>query len=140
MIGIVLVNYKSINPTIQYVTQELSKLTTPFKLVIVNNACDDESNRALTEGVSGEFLDTPEAEIDPKNQTFIIGIAENLGYAKGNNLGVLFMQNHFPIEHVLMKNNDLEILQPEILDVRVEKLQTQGDVGMIGPKVVGLDG
>lgn len=140
MLGIVLVNYKTIDPTIDYVRKELSKLTTPFKLVIVNNACEDESNRALTEGTGGEFLDTPEANFNPTNQTFVIAEKENLGYAKGNNLGVQFLRNHFPIDYVLITNNDLELLQADIIDVLIEKCKANPDIGMIGPKVIGRDG
>lgn len=56
MLGIVLVNYKTEDKTVEYVRTELSKIQSDYKLVIVNNSCTEQSNIKLAEGCKAEIV------------------------------------------------------------------------------------
>lgn len=139
MLGIVLVNFRTEAKTITYVQQELSKIQTSHKLVIVNNACTDKSNQELAEGCCAELvIDTD--KVDSGADIFIIGDSENLGYAKGNNLGADFLNAHFDIDYFLFTNNDLRIVDGDVLEKMIEAAESRPGIGVIGPSVIGLDG
>jgi len=139
MLGIVLVNYKTIDRTVNYVSNELSKISIPWKLVIVNNCCTDESNQALAEGCGGCLLIGAEA-IEPKAKVYILGHKDNLGYAKGNNLGAEFLTRYFDINYFLFTNNDLKLVDENVVEKLIEKAEQDYAIGAIGPKIVGLNG
>jgi GT2 family glycosyltransferase len=139
-IGIVLVNYKTISETIDYFWRELVKIKTPFRLVVVNNAADEEGSRELAEALNAQLVDSQFCDIDSTYDSYVIGVKENLGYAKGNNLGADFLCHNFSIDYLLFTNNDLKIVQYDILDVLIQKLDAYPDIGMIGPRILGLDG
>jgi len=139
MLGIVLVNYKTEDKTVEYVRTELSKIQSDYKLVIVNNSCTEESNIKLAEGCKAEIVRDAD-KINEASDTFVLGVKDNLGYAKGNNLGADFLNAHFDINYFLFTNNDLKLVDEDIVERLIEKAKQHDDIGAIGPKVVGLDG
>lgn len=141
MIGIVIVNYKSSEKTVDYIRNEIGKISIPYRLVIVNVACNDESNAFLEKKLSA-FL-VSESDVcgrDADRNIFIVPHVDNLGYARGNNLGVSFLSEHFDLDCFLISNNDLLFLDEDVVEHLVNKLAEHPEVGAIGPKVVGLDG
>lgn len=139
MLGIVLVSYKTEDKTIAYVQQELSKIQCNYILVIVNNSCTKESNIKLAEGCRAELvIDTD--KVDSGADIFIIGASENLGYAKGNNLGAAFLRQHFNIDYYLFTNNDVRIVDGDVVEKMIEVAESRPSIGVIGPRVTGLDG
>ena len=47
MTTIIVINYKTEQLTIDYITKELSKLADSFNVIVVNNAATPESNKLL---------------------------------------------------------------------------------------------
>jgi len=146
MLGIIVVAYKNPELTADYILNQLPKLVNPYVVVVVNNASTMEEcrNLALTvRGVACEPIDTPKNMPDSisfNSKVFILHSAENLGFAKGNNLGAEFLNRVVPCEHILFSNNDI-ILQPETnLSPLINHLDNDSSVGAVGPAVVGLDG
>ena len=69
----------------------------------------------------------------------IVDLAENLGFAGGNNAGLRYAQTEeFP--YVLLLNNDTTILDGGFLGRLVEVLEEEQDVGAVGPAVEQTDG
>ncbi|MBE6330762.1 MAG: glycosyltransferase family 2 protein [Bacteroidales bacterium] len=126
-IGIVVVSYKNAAMTARYVREELSRLTCPHDLVVVANAASVEEGRALAEACGI-------AESD------VVASAENLGYARGNNLGVRTLLQRGEFSHFLFTNDDIEIRDADILERLADTMQRHDDVAAIGPRIVGLDG
>lgn len=140
MLGIIIVDYKGAARTIGYVRDEISKIKIPYKVVIVNNAATEESNRQLAEGLDAEVVT---AELPPCNQqlsTFVLPAEENLGFACGNNLGAKWLIDNFGCDYLLFSNNDLQLQSPVVVEALIERLHSNPKIGMIGPEVVGLDG
>ncbi len=140
MLGIVIVDYKGAEKTVRYVKQELSKISIPFKLVVVNVAAEESTNRILQEGLGGCFVDCADAPVDQEASIFILADRENLGYAKGNNLGAEFLSKHFDIDYFLITNNDLKFVHSDVVEQLIKKIDQLGDTALIGPRVLGIDG
>lgn len=137
---IVTINYRQEELTIQFAKNELSKILLPYKTIIVNNSATIDSNSVLCEGLDAVLVEDINAEIDTKRDTFVISSAENLGFARGNNLGAEFCKKWFAPKYILFTNNDIRLNGSDIAEKLILKLETYADVGVIGPKVVGLDG
>jgi GT2 family glycosyltransferase len=140
MIGIIIVNYKTVDQTVNYIQQELSKITTDFKIVIVNVACDDETNIALTKRLGACFVENINTAIDKEHNVFLLADSENLGYARGNNLGAAFFRKHFDMDYYLISNNDIRFVNDDIVEHLIETANSNDQIAAIGPKVLGLDG
>lgn len=139
----IIVNYKSEERTITYVKEELQpKCHTPQLIIIVNNEATEESSEKLSESLLAPIV-TDIAAIpngsDIYSDIYIIHNLENLGFAKGNNLGVDFISKHFEVDYLLFSNNDIRFIDSNVIEVLIEKLKSLPDVGVIGPKVIGLD-
>ncbi len=136
MLGIVIVAYKNHSETIRFVLEELPKITTEHVVVIVDNASTEEKSRALAEAIGG----TLSTDVMPEDRVFIISEEENLGFAKGNNIGFEFLQSHFDIDKILFTNDDIELTDSHCVEYLIEKLDSLENVGCIGPRVLGRDG
>lgn len=138
-IGIVVVSYHNEAMTFKYVTEQLSRLTTQYTLVVVNNDSTRERSQKMAKDCNLIFVDGNFEQVQP-GQGYFLWTKENLGYAKGNNLGVNFLNGIGKYTHFLFSNDDIEIKQSNILNIMVEKMSKDKNIGAIGPRVVGLDG
>ena len=141
MLGIIIINYKSEKLTIEYVQRELSKIFQPRIVVIVNNAATEISDALLCTNLDANRV--KDISIIPEQSNtgiYVISSDDNLGFARGNNLGVKFLNQHFNIEYLLFSNNDIQIIDSDICERLIEKMEADPRIGMIGPKVVGLSG
>jgi GT2 family glycosyltransferase len=139
MLAVIIVNFKDEKRTISYLKEELAKVQTPHLTVIVNNSATVESNNKLIESLNAILV--TDIQIKPiESECYIISELANLGFAKGNNLGAKFCLNHFTINHFLISNNDIRLINEDVVEKLIIKLDSEDNVGLIGPKVIGLDG
>lgn len=138
MIAIILINYKMEDLTISFVKKELSKVSEPHITVIVNNGATDESNSKLRNALDAQII--TDIKCEPERNIFVISSYDNLGFAKGNNLGADFCERHFHPEYILFTNNDIRLKDRDVVEQLIQKLTILPDAGVIGPKVIGLDG
>lgn len=141
MLIIIIVNYKNENKTIEYIQSELVKISIPYKVVVVNNAATDETNAILKAGLQAPLITDINSQIDDACPYYIVAHADNLGFAKGNNLGADFARNHFSFEYILFSNNDIRFIDSNVVERLILKLdESPANVGGIGPAVLGLKG
>lgn len=138
-LSVIVINYKMEALTVAYVREELSRLSVPHKTIIINNAATDESNLALCSGLNATLVDDY-SNIDVTQDIYVLSSADNLGFARGNNLGAEFCRKAFASDYLLFSNNDIELPSPDVAQRLMEVLDTHPDAGVAGPKVVGLDG
>lgn len=139
MLAIIIVNYKADDLTINFVTKECHKIQFPHKVIIVNNAASKESNLRLAKSLNGIIVD--DVSLSPSDShVYIIDSCDNLGFAKGNNLGAYFCKMHFAPEYFLFTNTDIRIIDADICERLIKVLEEKKDIGIIGPRVVGLKG
>ena len=130
MIGIIVINYRSEDKTISFVKNEMIKVSSDNAVVIVDNGSTDESFSTLLEAFKGW----------PYQHVFVVPSKENLGFAKGNNLGAEVAINQFDPDVLLFANNDISLRSDDVVDKMALKLISEPQAGAIGPKVIGLDG
>lgn len=123
MIAIIVINYRNEERTIRFVREEVSRISAPHEVVVVDNASTAESAAALRKGL-------PEG-------CKVLEMKENAGFARGNNAGAaLFPEADF----YLFANNDIVFTDPSVVDAMAARLSELPEYGVIGPRVVGTDG
>lgn len=137
---IIVINYRQEELTIQFVKNELSKIQLPHKTVIVNNSATTESNGFLCKELDAVLVENNSHKIDAEKAIFVLPSADNLGFAKGNNLGAEFCEKWFLPKYILFTNNDIRLKNDDVAERMIKKLEEHPDAGIIGPRVVGLDG
>ena len=122
MIGIVIVSFRSDDRTVTFVREELSRIRIPYRLVVVDNGGDKDSNLQNR---------LPDATVLR---------AGNKGYAAGCNLGARWLREHVDPDAILFSNNDIRFQSDDVVDTLYQELFRHDDVGAIGPCIVGKDG
>lgn len=142
-VGIVVVAYKNPTMTIRYIHEELPKIKQDIHIVVVNVASTKKDSLVLAESCGLCFADrglSHVGEYKEKNK-FLIWEPDNLGYAKGNNLGVEFLkQTGVSCDYILFSNDDIEIKSEKILEVLIDKAEKDNRIAAIGPRIVCIDG
>ena len=140
MLGIIIVIYKSHEQTAAYVSRQLPKIALEHRTVIVDLASDLAVSKALAEQIGAVWIENGTENVPPAS-LYVLHTPENLGYARGNNLGVKFLLNiDASTDKMLFSNDDIEFLSDNVVDVLAERLDTMPDVGCIGPMVIDLSG
>ena len=124
MIGIVIVSYRSDDRTVSFVREQLSRVSEPKRIVVVDNGASAEEAAALAARI-------PEAVVIP---------AENRGFAFGNNMGARYLEETVHPGLILFTNNDIEFPEDGVVEALVRASEAHPEAGAFGPAVVGLDG
>lgn len=138
--GIVVVSYHNADGTTKYVNEQLVKLSDNYRIVVVAVGANERYGQRLAEDCGLDYISAPE-QVVYHHKGWCISVNDNLGYAKGNNLGVEILKNssiHF--DYYLFSNDDIEILNPNILNVLASSMQVCEQYVGIGPRIIGLDG
>lgn len=140
MLGIVIVDYKGSNRTVKFIKEEISKISIPYKLVIVLNSYDCDALQMFKEQLRCDIINSHTSSPSYDKDLFIIPSTENLGFAKGNNLGAEFLISNFYCENILFSNNDIILKQNNVVEELLKQIEKHPEIGMIGPEVIGNDG
>ena len=110
-IGFVITNYNNSNLTKGAIESINKTRNAVFKIVVVDNASDDENVQELKK-----------TEIEFNNLTVIYS-SENVGYFKGLNIGIKYLRaNYSNIDWMVIGNNDVlfpELFYMSILDKKL---------------------
>lgn len=140
-LGIIVVAYKSNKMTAEYVHRELPQVDVPWVCCIVNNAATVDESNMLAESCGAEVVDLNSVPKSSANgSVFVLPSEENLGFAKGNNLGVKFLTKYLDVDYLLFSNNDIEIKSSWCISSLIDVLNRNEKIGAIGPRIIGLDG
>lgn len=139
-IGIIVVSYHNAEMTKRYVCKELVKLSLPYTLIVVNNDSTEKESEKLANDCHLSFITDDINGRIPFGNRFLIWSKDNLGYAKGNNKAVRFLNRIGKFSYFLFSNDDIVIKQPDILQLLISKMNNDYKIGAIGPRVIGLDG
>lgn len=111
LVYIILVNYKSVEHTIECIKSLQQVTYSNYKIIVVDNCSEDNSLEQLEEC---------------KNNIILIESKLNTGFAGGNNLAINYaMKNN--AEYVLLLNNDTTV-EPDFLDELIKK--TSPNIGI----------
>ena len=118
-----ILHYKDAEMTRQTISSilSLSNLKS-YRIVIVDNASPDQSGYCLREGYK-----------DNAN-IFLLEMAENSGFSKGNNFGYRFIKEKFSPRYIICSNNDVLFTQKDFLD-KLERVYTKIPFYVCGPDI-----
>lgn len=123
-VGVVVLNYKNYRETIECVLSLVNQ-DSPLEIVIVDNCSDNNSVAAIRDAFGLN-----------KNVS-LLESSENVGYARGNNLGIEFLRLK-GIKNIIICNSDVRFTANNIVS---EMLKYDIDnVGIITPIIKNLDG
>lgn len=138
--GIVVVSYHNAKGTMKYVTDQLTRLADKYRVVVVAVDADETYGRRLSEDCGLAYV-TETKLVAEHPRGWCIATAENLGYAKGNNLGVEVLKaSGMAFGAYVFSNDDIEIMSTDVLGRLWISMKHDSDAAGIGPRVVGLDG
>lgn len=138
--GIVVVSYHNAEDTSKYVTKQLVQLSDDYRVVVVAVDANDKYGQKLAVDCGLAFINSPKQVVQHAKGWCIVA-KENLGYAKGNNLGVEILKKsgiHF--DYYLFSNDDIEIMTPDALSILGNAMREDENIAGIGPRIIGLDG
>lgn len=118
-VRITILNYNESNYTLELVEQLKNQTFQNFETVVVDNASNAKEKKILSQL--------------PQDVTVLYS-DENLGYARGNNIGLKYKGVAEPDFHLVL-NNDLIIEDPEFILKMVEGIQTNRNVVASSPLV-----
>lgn len=125
IVGVVVLNYVKFNETIECVNSLLAQKDVLLTIAIVENGSENESYDELTKHFKN------------KNNICIIKSDINLGYAKGNNLGIQYLRDE-GITDIFIANSDLLFKSPYVL--KQVKDSYEPDIGLISPIICNPNG
>lgn len=148
MYTLIIVDYNSIDNTIRYIKDIFEKIVNQdaIHVVIVDNGNSQDTSEAIATEFEKEkdcFLPSIQKHVSlfHYGQLPIVYCSSgaNLGYAKGNNLGAEIAKVVFSDTYYIFSNNDLKFEQ--LIDLREVSavFESNPQVAILGPSVVGLD-
>lgn len=124
-IGIVVLNFKNYMETITCVHSILEQKNIELEVVIVDNGSKNESY----EKIKTEFFGL--------DNITVIQNEANLGYAKGNNIGVRYLRCK-GLDFIIICNSDIIFSSSNILETMAKS--NDSDIGVMIPIIRNLDG
>lgn len=126
MIGIVILNYETWDVTLQCMESIVEAETEEIiRIYLVDNASTRKKPKEID-----RFIE--------QHRVTYIEVAENRGYAAGNNLGICQALKD-QCKYVLITNNDIRFRSAAIHRMK-QLLESSDRIGIVGPQVVGMDG
>ena len=121
--GFVILHYLAYDMTVECISKLLDKFKKyDMHIVIVDNASKNQSGKKLKEKYLKESLVT------------VIENIENLGFAKGNNVGYQYLIDRYDMDYIIVMNNDILIEQKEFLDL-IDIIYLERPFDILGPDI-----
>lgn len=114
-LAFIILNYNNYQLTIKSVNNILS-FNYDSKIIIIDNGSKNESWDILTQTYKNI------------NNIFLIKNDQNIGYARGNNIGLKAINN---LKYVVIMNPDIEIPNINVVDVLYQTLENNDDIALI---------
>lgn len=121
---IIILNWNGLEDTIECL-ESLKKITYPnYEVIVVDNGSEGNDAQVLKERF-GDYIQ-------------LIQNDKNYGFAEGNNIGIRYaLANSFP-EYFLLLNNDT-VVAHDFLTELVKTAESDGEIGIVGPKIYYYD-
>lgn len=119
---LVILNFNSFKDTKECLLSLKSLKYSNYEIIVVDNSSTDGSYEKLKK------------EFKSYN---IIKCNENLGYAKGNNLGIKYALEN-KAEYICILNNDITV-ESDFLNKIIKVMEEQKDIGIAGPCICKYD-
>lgn len=155
MVSLIIVDYKSIEKTLEYLqeffTHVVEAAEDQIHPIIVDNS---ENNAEILERLkrkTKETLSQVTISLEKEHVSVFkgrylnhdliyIATHENLGYARGNNLGADFARLYFQDEYYLFSNNDLKFPRKFSMEELLSPMKKNTTIAVVGPSIKTPEG
>ncbi|MDZ4949058.1 glycosyltransferase [Clostridium perfringens] len=124
-ITFVVLHYLTLEDTIECVESIKNIKYSDYSIVIVDNGSPNKSGEILNEKYKND------------NLVNVIISEENLGFAKGNNIGYRYAKENKKTDFIIMVNNDTIVNQKEFCTKLIENYE-KDRFDIAGPKIISL--
>lgn len=148
MVSLIVVDYKTIPKTLEYICNFFTSFNDVQKINII--IIDNYENSAIGLSILEE-----KAQIEQKiiisnikeqihKATFMgrpllyVCAKKNIGYARGNNLGAKVSFHYFQDKYYLFSNNDLRFERHYLLEQLIQPFKEDESIAVVGPCIVDL--
>lgn len=125
-ISIVILNYLNYEDSIECIESIIHMKYEVDKIVLVDNGSNNGAYDILKNKYKGN------------EKVLVLAAGKNLGYAKGNNVGIDYIKTYVKSDFIMIVNNDTIFYDKNMLNILLARYQK--GIGMIGPKIIGKDG
>lgn len=122
----VILHHKTLDVSLSCL-DNLLKVAPDSPIVVVDNGSNDGSGEELRRRFA-----------DYKNVVIIIN-DQNLGFAKGNNVGYKYVKDNFDVDCVVVMNNDVIITQPNFAEI-IASYMLENHLYVCGPDIITPEG
>lgn len=136
----IIVSFKNEQQTVDYIKRVFTQKCTPKRIIIVNNGASDDSSNYLCKSLDAIRINDITDDKIKDNIVYVIHSSDNIGFARANNMGAEFARRMFNPQYFVFTNTDIYLTQDCVVDSLISKIREHPEVGIIGPKVIGLDG
>lgn len=126
-IAFVVLHYNTIEETLTCIKSIKNKIDTKsFKIVVVDNGSPNKTGMKLQEKLKKD----PYVEV--------ILVKENIGFARGNNIGIKYSHDILHANYVCCLNNDTILEQTDFFEIIKNEYENTG-AAIIGPQIIRSD-
>ena len=123
-LSFIILHYLTLDETIECIESIINMVECEnYEIIVVDNGSENNTGKILHDKYS-----------EVKNVTVILN-SENLGYARGNNIGYTYARNNLKSDFVIIINNDTIIRQKDFVYKLVEKYQ-EYPYHILGPDII----
>jgi GT2 family glycosyltransferase len=120
LVSLIIVNWNGIQDTIECLNSLASQYYSNLQTIVIDNGSIDQSIQILQQ-LFGEKIT-------------LISNKQNLGYAKGNNIGIQYALNH-GAKYVVLLNNDTIVSDPQLISKLVLVFSNDDTIGLACPTI-----
>ncbi|KAF5029528.1 glycosyltransferase family 2 protein [Methanobacterium aggregans] len=160
-VSIIILNWNGWKDTIECL-ESVYQINYPnYDVVLIDNDSKDDSIEKIKEYCNGalkvestffeaekvktpiKIIECPLEDLDSKPNTntkscdrelVIIRNNENLGFAEGNNVGIIYVLEHLKSDYVMLLNNDT-VVDTDFLNELIPFSEKADEIGVVGPSV-----
>ena len=123
-VGFVILNYKTYQDTIKCVQSIVNTIDTDnYFIVIVDNGSDNESLEVLNK------------EYEKDDKIAVLDAEKNLGFSKGNNVGIKYLRDLYDFQYIVVLNSDIILFQSNFFKT-VDALYEKNHFAVLGPMII----
>lgn len=124
----VILNYNTFQETKECILSIENRIDTDdYKIIIVDNKSKDDSVRQIAEFIKN------------RQNSILICNEENLGFARGNNVGIEYANKNYKPEFMVVLNSDTELIQNDLVK-KIEIEYKKSEFALLGPLILNADG